>query len=138
MFKKQQDKKKAKNYSRNDPSTWDTRVEPMNISNVKVTQAAPALPAQQQPPKTSRAPPSNKKPPIPAPANLSIGQTEVNSGGNAIKDELGAVQMIKVMTREQKLLLNDMVQSVLVHQQNNEETDIKITHERRKLALAQI
>ena len=44
--------------------------------------------------------------------------------------------MIKVMTREQKLLLNDMVQSVLVHQQNNEETDIKITHERRKLALA--
>ena len=46
--------------------------------------------------------------------------------------------MIKVMTREQKLLLNDMVQSVLVHQQNNEETDIKITHERRKLALAQI
>ena len=37
MFKKQQDKKKAKNSPRKDPSTWDTKVEPMNISNVKVT-----------------------------------------------------------------------------------------------------
>ena len=32
-----------------------------------------------------------------------------------IKDELGAVRMIKIMSKVQKAVLNDMVHSVLVH-----------------------
>ena len=63
----------------------------------------------------------NSKPPTskPKPDAYVAAKQEHSAAPHSfgpIKDELGAVQMIKVMTKEQKLLLNDMVQSVLIHQ----------------------
>ena len=62
--------------------------------------------------------------------------TGASMGGNQIKDEVGAVQMIKGMSRDEKVFLNEMVHSVLVNQTKNDETDILITTEKRMLIQA--
>ena len=46
----------------------------------------------------------------------SSGLRSSRSSQRVIKDEVGAVEMIRKMTREDKLRLNDMVHSVLYHQ----------------------
>ena len=48
-----------------------------------------------------------------------------------LKDELKTVEMIKQMTRNDKIRLNQMVQSVLHHQQNNEMKEINVTTAKR-------
>ena len=48
--------------------------------------------------------------------NSNINNSGASNEGRVIKDEVGAVEMIRTMSRDDKLLLNDMVQSVLYHQ----------------------
>ena len=45
--------------------------------------------------------------------------------------------MIKDMSKKQKMLLNDMVQTILYHQQKNEEEEINVTKEKRKFIQTQ-
>jgi len=53
-----------------------------------------------------------------------------------IQNEEKTVEMIKKMTREDKILLNQMVQSVLHYQQRVEERDVELISEKRKLVHA--
>lgn len=54
-----------------------------------------------------------------------------------LKDELKTVEMIKQMTRNDKIRLNQMVQSVLHHQQNNEMKEINVTTAKRQVVQLQ-
>ena len=66
------------------------------------------------------------------------GKKGVKGGKHPIlKDEFQTVEMIKKMTRDDKIRLNQMVQSVLHHQQNNEMQEIFVTTEKRKLVQAE-
>lgn len=47
--------------------------------------------------------------------NSNINKSGASNENRVIKDEVGAVEMIRTMSRDDKLLLNDMVQSVLYH-----------------------